>query len=46
VAHTSVTIPLDARVESLNVAVAAAVLVFAARRTGPSSAPQESTRRG
>ena len=46
VAHTSVTIPLDARVESLNVAVAAAVLVFAARRTGPSSASQESTRRG
>jgi len=28
------------------VAVAAAVLVFAARRTGPSSAKQESTQRG
>ena len=28
VAHASVTIPLDARVESLNVAVAAAVLVW------------------
>lgn len=35
---TSVTIPLDSRVESLNVAVAAAVLVFAARRTGNGAA--------
>jgi tRNA G18 (ribose-2'-O)-methylase SpoU len=32
------TIPLDSRVESLNVAVAAAVLVFAARRTGAEGA--------
>lgn len=38
VPHAKVTIPLDSRVESLNVAVAAAVLVFAARRTGAGAA--------